>query len=262
MPLGSASSLRVTVPGPDDSSGFFAGGAFVAAAPWDLSQYDVLTFWARADRNATINVAGLANDNSGSSQYTVEATELDISGVWRKYVVPMPDPSLLSSEAGLFYFAEAHEDGEGYTIWFDNIQFEDVDASLVRAGMASRTITIEPGSTDKVSGLTATVSVDGVEATVSPMAHYYTFASSDPAVASVSPDGTITAGEVGTAVITAMLGDKKTPRKIRFTVPVSPGNKRPLNIKFGNAAKYQPHILGRLKSIAIQIFTPLAIRFE
>ncbi|HSG49765.1 MAG TPA: hypothetical protein VLA43_18220, partial [Longimicrobiales bacterium] len=212
-----SSSLKVTVPGPGDASGFFAGGAFTSSTPWDLSQYDVLTFWARADRNATLNVAGLANDNTGTSLYMVETTNLNVSGVWRKFFIPMPDPSILSTEAGLFYFAEGHENDAGYNIWFDNIQFEKLDASLVRASMTNRTITIEPGSTDRVTGLTATLAAGGVESTVSPMPRYYTFSSSDPAVASVAADGTITAGEVGTAVITAKLGELEVGGSVNVT---------------------------------------------
>ena len=138
-PLRGSAALKVTVPGPGDASGFFAGGAFTSEAGWDLSGYDVLTFWARADKNAKINVAGLGNDNTGSSHYMAETANLEISGVWRKFIIPIPDPSALTAESGLFYFAEGFENDQGYTIWFDDIRFESMGASVVRASMKART---------------------------------------------------------------------------------------------------------------------------
>jgi hypothetical protein len=173
-----SASLKVTVPGPGDASGTFAGGALVASTPWDLSEYDVLTFWARSSTNAELNVAGLGNDGSGRADYMAEATELSMSGVWRKYMVPLPDPDALAAEGGLFFFAEAHENDQGYSIWFDDIRFESMSASLVRIGMTARTLTLEVGSTTKVEGLTTTVNVSGLDVTVSATPSYFTFASS------------------------------------------------------------------------------------
>ena len=204
--LRGSAALKVTVPGPDDKSGFFAGGAFTADAAWNLSKYDVLTFWARADRNATLNVAGLGNDNTGTSKHMVETTALAISGVWRKFIIPIPNPSAVSAEKGLFFFAEGHENDRGYSIWFDDIRFESLGASVARASMTSKTLTLELGGKAKVEGLTATVNAGGVEVTVSAMPGYFKFTSSNPAVATVAADGEITVVGQGTATITASLG--------------------------------------------------------
>ena len=201
-----SSSLKVTVPGPGDASGFFAGGAFTSTQAWDLSGYNALTFWARSSKNATVDVAGLGNDNTGTSRFMAEATSLDISGVWRKYIVPLPDPSRLASEHGLFYFAEGHENNEGYSIWFDDIRFEKLNGSVVRASMSNRTLTLEVGSTAQVSGLTVTMNTGSVDITVEAMPEYFTFTSSDEAVATVAADGTITVVGSGSATITASLG--------------------------------------------------------
>jgi hypothetical protein len=216
QPLRGSAALKVTVPGPGDAAGFFAGGAFKADAAWDLSGYDVLSFWARADKNASVNVAGLGND-AGASQYMVEATSLDISGVWRKFYVPIPDPSVLSSESGLFYFAEAHENDQGYTIWLDDIRFESLGASVVRAAMTSSTLTLEVGSTVQVEGLTATVNADGVDITVSATPAYFTFASSNESVATVDSNGTVTVVGAGSAVVTASLGSVTAAGSVAIT---------------------------------------------
>ncbi len=217
QPLRGSAALKVTVPGPGDASGFFAGGTFTADAAWNLSGYDVLSFWARADKNATLNVAGFGNDNTGTSQFMVEATSLDISGVWRKFYIPIPDPAALSSERGLFYFAEGHENDQGYTIWFDDIRFESLAASVVRAAMTGKTLTLELGATAQVEGLTATVNVDGVDITVSAMPAYFSFASSDESVATVAPDGTISVIGSGSTVITASLGSVTASGSVSIT---------------------------------------------
>lgn len=60
------SSLKVLIPSPGDPAGGYSGGAFVATVPRDLSGYNALTFWAKASINATLNVAGLGNDNTGT----------------------------------------------------------------------------------------------------------------------------------------------------------------------------------------------------
>ncbi len=201
-----SASLKVTVPGPGDASGFFAGGALLAASSWDLSGYDVLSFWARADRNASLDVVGLGNDVSDDPAYMVETGSLEITGVWKKFYVPIPDPSVLSAEDGLFFFAEGQEAGQGYTIWFDDIRFESLGASVVRAGMTAQTLTLEVGATATVKGLTATVNAGGVDHTVSAKPGYFTFRSSDEDVARVDEDGVITVVGLGTAGITASLG--------------------------------------------------------
>ncbi|UCC25854.1 MAG: hypothetical protein JSU98_01910 [Gemmatimonadales bacterium] len=217
-----SASLKITVPGSGDAAGY-VGGALTSSAAWDLSGYTALSFWARASKNATLDVAGFGNDNTGSSQYQVEVTDLGLSGVWQKFIIPIPDPSSLSSEAGLFYFAEGREGDESYTIWLDDIRFESVEASVVRASMGSRTLTLEVGSSVQVEDLTATVNAGGVERTVSAMPAYFTFASSDDAVAAVLPDGTINVVGSGSAVITASLGD------IDATGSISISTGRPLS---------------------------------
>jgi hypothetical protein len=212
-----SASLKVTVPGTEDTSGFFAGGAFTTEIPWDLSGYDALTFWARADRNASLNVAGLGNDNTGTSTHMVEMTELDMSGVWRKYVIPIPDPSALTAEGGLMYFAEGHENGETYHIWFDDIRFENLGAEVVRAAMASQTLTVEVGGTAQVKDLTATMDVGLVDVTVDAMPAYFTFTSSDESVAAVGIDGTITVLAEGAAEISGYLGSVEASGSVKIT---------------------------------------------
>lgn len=202
-----SASLKVTVPGPGDPTGGYAGGAFVASVARDLSGYDALTFWARASRNATLDVAGIGNDNTGTSQYTAQQTGLALTTAWRKYVLPIPLAARLTREAGLFFFAEGPESGAGYEIWFDDIRYERLGTIInPRPLLPAVTVTEEIGSTRTIGGMRVTFDVNGADQTLEVAPHYFTFTSSNPAVAAVSPNGTITTVGAGQATITASLG--------------------------------------------------------
>ena len=200
-------SLRVTIPNVGDPAGGYSGGAFVADFPRDFSGYNALTFWARASRAATLDIAGIGNDNTGTSKYTASMADIPLTTEWRKYVIPIPLPARLSSERGMFFFAEGPENGTGYDIWFDDIQFETVAGiSNPRPLIPTSSRTEEIGATARVTGTTVTFSVDGADQLVTAMPGYFTFASSNQAVATIGADGTITTVGAGTTNITGTLG--------------------------------------------------------
>lgn len=216
-------SIRVTVPAAGDAAGGFAGGALVASMPRDLTQYDALTFWARASRNATLNTAGYANDNTGTSQYTVEQANLPLTTAWKKYVLPIPLAARLTRERGMFYFAEGPENGAGYELWFDQIQFERLGTIVnPRPVMASATATEEVGGTRRITGTRVTFDVGGVDQTLDVAPGYFTYASSDPGVATVAPDGTISTVGAGQATITATLGGTPVAGAVTLTTVAPP----------------------------------------
>lgn len=199
-------ALQVTVPNVGDPSGAYAGGAFVGNVPRNLSDYNALTFWARSSRPATLDVAGLGNDNTGTSRFTAEATGLALTGSWTKYVVPIPDPARLDQEAGLFYFAEGPENGQGTLLWFDEIRYENASGvSAPRPSITGQTLRAEVGATAQVTGTRATFTVDGREVTVSASPSYFAYTSSDESVAVVDEQGLITVVGTGSATITATL---------------------------------------------------------
>jgi hypothetical protein len=200
-------SLRITVPAPDDPTGSYAGGAFVAAVPRDLSGYNAITFWAKASRTANLDVAGVGNDNMGTSRYTAEVRGLALTTAWQKFVIPFPAASALNAERGLFYFAEGAEEGQGYTIWMDDIRFETISGlGNPRPAIGTQSLSLEMGGTGRVTGTTAAWTIAGQETVVLAAPSYFTFTSSNPAVATVSALGEITVVGEGTATITAALG--------------------------------------------------------
>ncbi len=206
-PRNGTASLKIKVPAPGDPAGGYSGGAFVATVARDLSGYNALTFWARSSIPATLNTAGLGNDNTGRSKFTAEASTLALTPRWTKYIIPIPDAAKLSRERGLFYFAEGPENGAGYDIFFDDIKFETVSTiTNVRPAIATASVVTEVGGTAAVAGTTVTYKVDGTDLTVAASPDYFTFVSSNAAVATISPTGAVTATAAGTTTITARLG--------------------------------------------------------
>jgi hypothetical protein len=216
-------SMKVTVPGPDDPSGWYAGGACVDPIGRDLTGYDALTFYARCSKaSATINEAGIANDNSGNSIYTATMYGIEISNSWQKYIIPIPDPSKLALEGGLFFFSEGHENNEGYTIWFDDIMFEKTNLiSNSRPALNIGELSGYLGTSIPIPGTTVTFDIDGTDRLVSAMPAYFAFFSSDEDVAQVV-DGRIQALSTGTATITAALEGVPAAGDIDFTALAAP----------------------------------------
>ncbi len=208
--------IRVTVP-----AGNYAGGAFVTTQPRDLTGYDALTFYARASRAVTMDVAGLGNDNTGTSRFEARRNAIPLTTAWTKIVVPIPLAARLTAERGLFFFAAAPQGGSGYVVWFDDIRFERL-ASVMnpRPAITPQTLNTFVGATATVTGTQTTFDVGASDSVVvGHMSGYFGFASSDPAVATVT-DGTIRVVGAGTASITATLGE--TPARGAVTVNAAP----------------------------------------
>ncbi|MFA7329459.1 MAG: hypothetical protein WC326_00145 [Candidatus Delongbacteria bacterium] len=201
-------ALRVSVPAEGDPSGWFAGGTLVTqTAGRDLSAYNALTLWVKSSLPATLGVLGLGNDNTGTSRFTTEWAQVSVGTAWQKLVIPIPLAERLTDEKGLFHFAAGHMDGAGYTLWFDEVQFEDLDTITdPRPTIPTLTLQAEAGSSVELPGGSVTFAVDGVDQLLSCLPGYFTFSSSDEAVATVGTDGSLQVVGAGTASITATLG--------------------------------------------------------
>ena len=214
-----SASLSVVVPDSGDPAGSYAGGAFVADIPRDLSGFNALTFWAKASREATLDVVGIGNDNTGTSRYIAEMRALPLTTSWTKFTIPIPLPEKLGAEQGLFYFAEGPEGGVGCEIWLDEIQFENLGTvTNPSADLGSPTISINVGEVDTLGSFPATYNVNGTPHTVSAAAGYFTFTSSNTGVVSVAESGIITGITEGTAELTAALGTVNASGKITVNV--------------------------------------------
>jgi hypothetical protein len=200
-------SLQVIIPDVGDPSGSYAGGAFTANIGRNLSEYNALTFYAKASMNATLDVVGTGNDNTGTSRFTAEVRDLALTTEWQKFVIPIPLSEKLTNEKGLFFFAEGPENGSGYQLWFDEIVFESLGTiSNPQPTIPTITINAEVNDTISIEGASVTFDAGGSPLSVSAMQGYFTFFSSDSSVVNVAGNGVISAVGVGTADLTANLG--------------------------------------------------------
>ena len=208
--------LEITIP--DES---WSGGAFTATMERDLSVFNAITFYAKASTAATLDVAGIGNDNTGTSLYTAEVAGLALTTTWQQFVIPIPLPEKLNAERGLFFFAEGAEGGVGYQIWMDEIVYDSLTTiTNPRPVITTETIEVEVNQVVNLSNGIVTFDVDGTDMDINTMPGYFTFFSSNPSIVSVSQDGVITAENVGTANLTAQLGTVSATGSV--TVNVNP----------------------------------------
>jgi len=206
--LGTA-SMRFDVPNVGDPSGAYAGAIFPDNGGRDLSGYDALTFYAKASQGATINEIGFGND-FGENKFLVSLNNMSISTGWTKYTIPIPDPTRLIFEKGLFWYAEGPENGQGYTIWIDELKYEKLGTmAQPRPAMFNgedKIVQSFIGSNITITGLTQTFNLaSGQNQTVSAAPAYFTFKSSNLNAAKVNEQGVISIVGSGTAKITATL---------------------------------------------------------
>ncbi|SHG66118.1 glycosyl hydrolase family 16 [Winogradskyella jejuensis] len=213
------SSIRIDVPSPNDPNGNFIGGIFLDRGDGrDLSGFDALTFWAKGSTTAAVGLVGFGNDFE-ENKFSVGQSNIQLSTDWRKYTIPIPDPSKLIQERGLFAFSAGGLDvvdtvpnGNeiGFTFWIDELRFEKLGTVAQPRprifGGANLTEQAFTGSTILVSGLSQTFNLeDGSNSTVGLAPSYFDFESSNLDVAIVNELGEITIIGEGTATITAQL---------------------------------------------------------
>jgi hypothetical protein len=205
-------SMRFDVPDQGDPNGSYVGGVFGTNPGRDLSGYNVLTFWAKASQPAKLNEAGFGND-MGESKYKVTATNVALNSNWMQYYIPFPDPSVLQQERGMFFYSAAPQNEKGYTIWIDEVKFENLGTIAhqnfgILNGRDSVKNGAENGEVYYIADLYGTFNLPtGVDQKVGLTSSYFTFASSNSAVASVDNLGKVLVVNSGSAVITAKVGD-------------------------------------------------------
>ncbi|WP_298520402.1 Ig-like domain-containing protein [uncultured Kordia sp.] len=220
-----SSSIRIDVPAPNDPDGNFIGGIFRDRGEGrDLTGYDALTFWAKGSLTGTIQV-GFGTDFL-TDTYPV-STAIQLSSGWRKYVIPIPDPSRLVQERGMFLFsagsfdalgndnpadANSFSDNIGYTFWLDELKFENLGTTnlLYPFILNGQDVEIDnfTGYTQTIDGLGATFNLgNGQNISVEASRAYFDFTSSDNSVATVSATGDVNLIGAGTATITGSIGN-------------------------------------------------------
>jgi hypothetical protein len=205
------SSMKFAVPDAGSPEGSYAAGAFITSVGRDLSGFDALTFWAKASQPVTIAEIGFGND-FGELKYVVSFTEVKVNSNWKKYIIPIPDPSKLTQEKGMLYYVATPDDGNGYTFWMDEVKFEKLGTlahprpSIL--GGQDQQAAAATGDEVEIGGTSVTFNMPaGIDQTVGIAPAYLDYISSDPSLAMVSETGVVSVIDSGTVVITAKLGE-------------------------------------------------------
>ncbi|MDF1549576.1 MAG: hypothetical protein P1P88_17245 [Bacteroidales bacterium] len=223
----SNASMRFDVPNADDLGGNFAGAIFrIDGGGRDLTEFDALTFWAKASQGVSIGEMGFGTD-FGENKYQVTKSGISLSTNWVKYIIPIPDASKLFEERGMFWYSAGTQNtgSFGYTFWIDELKFEKLGtiaqphpAILGGVDKVQQTFT---GTNITIDGTQTFNLGSGINQTVSVAPSYFTFSSTNVDVARVSELGIVSIVGSGTAKITATLDGVKA--KGSLTVESSGG---------------------------------------
>ncbi|WP_026166570.1 Ig-like domain-containing protein [Gracilimonas tropica] len=206
----SSAAMRLDVPNVGDPEGAYAGAIFRDDnGGRDLSSYNALTFYAKGTTAGTVNEIGFGQDFMGN-EYAVALNNMKLTTYWRKYIIPIPNASVLTRTQGMFWYSEGPEDGDGYSFWIDELKYENLtDIAQPRSailGGENETQTSFIGSNIQLSGLNFTINqANGQDLTVVPAPAYFTFNSNDTDVATVNANGQVSVVGTGTAEITASM---------------------------------------------------------
>lgn len=232
----SLQSMRFDVPDENSANGSYAGGVFLSKVGRNLSGYNALTFYIKASQPANIGTLGFGND-FGANKYLVTLGGVAVNTNWKKIIIPIPDPSKLMQEKGLFYYAASPENGRGYTFWIDEVKFENLGSmgipqNVIFSGKDSIRAGAETGEKIAISGLQTIVNLpSGVNQTVSSASGYFTFSTSNSAKATVDANGLVSVLDSGQVTITAMVGAQMAGGSLTVQsvgAAIGPADKAPL----------------------------------
>lgn len=221
-------SMKIEVPDFEDPMGAYAGGTYFTSVGRNLSDFDALTFWAKASQPANIDVVGIGND-LGLSLNQATISNLPVNTNWQKYYIPIPDPGRWKAERGMFFYSEGPENRKGYTIWFDEVKFEKVGTiahprPFILNGQNQNTVSFVGQKLNIGDTYILFNMPNGIDQRVNVAPSYFTYTSSNEAVARVEQNGQITVVGMGSAIITAKFGSKSAEGSINLNVMELPPN--------------------------------------
>ena len=233
-----SASMRFDVPNANDPEGSYAGAIFRIdgeGSGRNLTEFDALTFWAKASQAVTLGEIGFGEDFL-QNKYLATRINVDLTTNWVKYIIPLPDPSKLIRERGMLRYAAGGigpvGSEVGYTFWIDELQFEKLGTiaqpqpTILNGQDVSEQVFTGSDIDIAARGLSQTFNVNGRNLTVYTTPAYYTFTSSDTSVAIVNEEGVLTIVGAGTADVTAVFAGVAAKGSLKVTsngfLPTSP----------------------------------------
>ncbi len=221
----SNASMRFDVPNANDPEGNYAGAIFrIDGSGRNLTEYDALTFWAKASQGVTIGEIGFGQDFL-ENKHQVNVSNISLSTNWVKYFIPIPDASKLFDERGMFWYSAGTQEtaGYGYTFWIDEIQFEKLGTigqsrPKIYGGEHLEVQTFV--GTDGIVDLpTVTFNLgSGQNITVNAARSYFDWTSSNPSVVTIDETGFSKILSPGETVITAASAGVQAEGSLTMTV--------------------------------------------
>lgn len=221
--FGGDAAMRFDVPAFGDG---FVGATFNTTANRDLSNFDALTFYAKASQAATINEIGFGINGQNGNKYQTAINNVQLSTSWEKFTIPIPDPSILTSVSGLLWLAEGainEEDEGGYVFWLDEVQFEKLGTlAQSQPRIFSGNDIEQPGFLGipvTVTGLSQTYNTaEGENVRVVTKPVFFDFQSSNEDVAIVNESGVVSVIGTGSTIISAMINGVEAEGSVKLNV--------------------------------------------
>ncbi len=216
-------SLKFTIP-----AGLWAGGSFWTHGPRDLSGFNALTFYAKANQAMVLEEVGYGIPIVVPEVYKASVKNINLGTDWQQYIIPIPDSSVLTLEQGMFWFSDGGAPNTVVEFWFDEVEFADVSGlTNMRPTMSSGSVEALQGEAVPVPEGVTTFNVNGEDVSVTHTAAYFTFISSDENVV-LGGVGSATAVNGGTATLTASLNGVDVEGEIAVTVIGPPSEPAPI----------------------------------
>lgn len=210
------SSIKITLAG----AGNYSGGRLETPTGNNLTSYNALTFWIKASKAATFNLAGFGNSNGGNN-FSASIANIALTTNWQRIIVPIPNAAKLGSERGLFQFSEGQDEG-AYDVFVDDIKFENI------AGIGTPTLSIpnetfqgfigeDVSNTAAITNVVFPVNSSNVTLTIG--RRYLDFVAADPNVVAVNNGGaSLVPSAGGTTTVSATLNGNPVTGTITFQV--------------------------------------------
>ncbi len=193
-------SMKVSIPALE-----WAGGSFYTHGSRDLSNYNALTFYAKASRPVTLGSAGFGIGILDDGPLESQLQNLPLTTEWTQIVIPVPNPARMINERGMFWYSMGASD-EAVDIWFDEVKYAIVSGiTNPRPVMTTRSVQALVGDDFSIPGTRTVFNISGQDYRVYHTGAHFSYYSSDDGIAEAE-GGTVTAVSLGAAMITAKLG--------------------------------------------------------